>query len=88
MLEYTIESVTNGIDGMIGEIDRLQDENLKLKFLIEEKIKQLDDSIFLQEDYLSRNEYIWSDIEKTKISMQIEILKEWQQWLEDINTIE
>lgn len=55
-----------------------------LKYEIEEKIKQLDNSIFVQMDYLSRNEYMWSNIDKAKIYMQIQILKEWQQWLEEL----
>ena len=60
------------------------DDNQDLKFQIKEKIEQLDDSIFIQTDYLSRNEYVWSSIDKAKISMQIEGLKEWQQWLEEL----
>ena len=30
-MEYTIKGVNNGIDGMVGDIYELQDENIKLK---------------------------------------------------------
>lgn len=46
-MEYTIESVNNGIDNMIDDINELQEENLALKRALVEKNIDIDTDKYL-----------------------------------------